>query len=113
MLRQYVSITLAVSLVALGSSGMLMIVLNSLAFQFQMHPVHKIFGVVMVVAGCLHVYLNFTPIRTYLKKRKVLVVATALSVLLLLLFAIGFNKSMDTETIEQIEQLMGQMGPKR
>ena len=56
--RKAVSITLLVSLMALASSGIMMIVLNSLEFQLQMHPVHKIFGVLLTIAGALHLYLN-------------------------------------------------------
>ena len=67
MVRQCVSITLVISLIALGASGLLMMFLNSFSFQLQMHPVHKIFGVIMVAAGTIHLFLNFKPIKSYLK----------------------------------------------
>ncbi|ARU48759.1 putative membrane protein [Sulfurospirillum diekertiae] len=70
MFRQVVSLTLLVSLLAVGSSGILMIILNSFEFQFQMHPVHKIFGVLMVLSGSLHLYLNFGSVKKILEYKK-------------------------------------------
>lgn len=109
MFRQCVSITLVISLIALAVSGVLMIILNSFTFQLQMHPVHKVFGLIMVLAGFIHVCLNITPIRKYLKNKRTLVLGVALSFILAFLFAVGLNKPMDTEHIEKIEQLMSQM----
>jgi len=110
MFRKCVSITLVLSFIALGSSGLLMLILNSFSFQLQMHPVHKVFGVIMVLAGCFHVYLNFKPIKNYLKNKQVLVPGAILSVFLIFLFVVGLNKPLDTERIEQIQQIMSQMG---
>lgn len=109
MLRQCVSITLVLSLTALGVSGILMIILNSFTFQLQMHPVHKIFGIIMVVAGALHVYLNFTPIKNYLRNKGVLVFGMIMSVLLVVLLIAGLNKQIDPELVEHIQLLMSQM----
>ena len=109
MVRQCVSITLVLSLIALGFSGVLMIILNSFSFQLQMHPIHKIFGIIMVLAGCFHVYLNFKPIKNYLKNTKVIVFGGIMSALLILLLVAGLNKPMDPELVEQVEQLMSQM----
>lgn len=113
MLRQSVSITLAISFVALGVSGLMMLILNSFAFQLQMHPVHKVFGIIMVISGCLHVYLNFTPIKNYLNNKKTLVLGVTLSFFLTFLFVIGLNKPMDQPSVEKIEQLMSQMESKQ
>ena len=113
MLRQFVSITLVVSFIALGISGLLMIVLNSFSFQLQMHPIHKIFGIIMAITGCVHVYLNFKPIKRYLKNKKVLVFGAIMSALLVLLLVAGLNKSMDPELVEQVQQLISQMESKQ
>lgn len=110
MLRQCVSITLVLSLIALSSSGLLMIILNSFSFQLQMHPVHKVFGIIMALAGCFHVYLNFKPIKNYLTNKKVIVFAAILSVFLVFLIVIGLTKPLDSEKVEQIQQIMSQMG---
>lgn len=113
MLRQYVSITLIFSLIAVGVSGLLMIVLNSFSFQLQMHPVHKVFGIMMVLSGSLHIGLNANPVRSYLKNKNVLVYGAILSVFLILLFVVGLNKPMDQANIELIEQTMSLMESKQ
>lgn len=113
MLRQFTSITLVLSFFALGVSGLMMLVLNSFAFQLQMHPVHKVFGIIMVLAGSLHVYLNLTPIKIYLKNKKTVVLGVAMSGLLMFLFVVGVNKPMDQPTVEKVEQLMSQMETKQ
>jgi Domain of unknown function (DUF4405) len=109
MLRQCASIALLVSIIALGSSGLLMIFLNSFTFQIQMHPVHKIFGIIMCVSGCLHIYLNFRPIKTYLNNRKLLITGTLLSIFMIFLFVVGLNKPFDHEVVKSIEKAMSQI----
>lgn len=113
MFRQCVSITLLISLIALGVSGLLMIILNSFSFQLQMHPVHKVFGIIMTLAGCLHLYLNFKPIQTYLKTRGVLIFGVALLMILTFLFVIGLNKPLDPTSVEKVEKIMFQMETKQ
>jgi len=113
MFRNCVSITLVISFIALGASGVLMTILNSFTFQLQMHPVHKIFGIIMALAGCFHIYLNFNPIKRYLKNKKVLVFGVILSIFLIFLVAIGLNKPMDPTGIEKIERLMSQLESKQ
>jgi drug/metabolite transporter (DMT)-like permease len=103
---------MVLSLIALGFSGMLMIVLNSFSFQLQMHPVHKIFGIIMVIAGSLHLYLNVKPIKIYLQNRWVMLFAATMSALLLVLIIAGLNKPMDPELVEQVQQIMSQMEAK-
>ncbi|MRX64855.1 DUF4405 domain-containing protein [Maribacter luteus] len=109
MFRKTVSITLLVSLMALASSGIMMILLNSLEFQLQMHPVHKIFGVLMTISGAFHIYFNFKPIKKYLSMRKVLVVGIGMLLMMSLLYVVGFNKTMDKDKIQEIELLMSQL----
>lgn len=113
MLRQFLSITLVISFIALGVSGSFMIILNSFAFQLQMHPVHKVFGIIMVIAGFFHVYLNLTLIKNYLKNRNTLVLGAAMSCLLSFLVVVGLNKPLDRTSVEEVEQLMSQMETKQ
>ena len=109
MFRKTVSITLLVSLMALASSGMLMIFLNSLEFQLQMHPVHKIFGILMTLSGAFHVYFNFKPIKKYLSLRKVFVFGVGMVLIMSFLYVVGMNKPLDKQKIQEIEVLMLQL----
>ena len=83
MFRQFISIILLVSLVALSSSGILMIVLGSFEFQLQMHPVHKIFGILLTLSGAFHLYYNFSAIKKYLSKRKMMLFAMVMTFLMI------------------------------
>ena len=109
MFRKLVSLTLLVSLVALSSSGILMIVLGSLEFQLQMHPVHKIFGILLTVSGGFHLYYNFGAIKKYLGNKKLALVTLFLTVIMVGLYAVGTAKPLDKKKIAQIEQIMKTM----
>jgi drug/metabolite transporter (DMT)-like permease len=109
MFRQFISITLLVSLVALSSSGILMIVLGSFEFQLQMHPVHKIFGILLTLSGAFHLYYNFSAIKKYLSKRKMMLFAMVMTFLMISLYAVGMAKPIDKQKIQQIEQILSSM----
>ena len=106
MFRKFVSIALVVSLMALASSGLLMIFLNDFAFQLKMHPVHKIFGIIMSVAGLFHVYFNFGQIKKYLGIKKLAVGFGVLCLMLAGLYTVGLNKPIDQQALSEIEAIM-------
>jgi len=83
----------------------LMIILNSFEFQFQMHPVHKIFGVLMVLSGSLHLYLNFGSVKKYLNIKKMALFTGVLSIIMVLLYGVGINKPLNIEKIKQMENI--------
>jgi amino acid transporter len=112
MLRKLTSITLLVSVVAVGISGLLMIILGSFKFQLQMHPVHKVFGILMCVSAVFHIYENFKPIKSYLKVNKIAISAAVLTTLLICLAVIGMNKPLNNTIIEEIESKMVQLEQK-
>jgi len=109
MFRKFVSLTLLVSLVALSSSGILMIVINSFAFQLQMHPVHKIFGILLTISGAFHLYLNFGAIKKYLGQKKMMIFAVVLTFFMVALYAVGISKPLDTHKVDQIEKILQSM----
>ncbi len=103
MFRKIVSTTLLVSFLALASSGIMMLIMGSYEFQLRMHPVHKLFGIAMVLSGCLHAMLNFKAIKKYLTAPKVLIFGIVLLVFMALLYVAGFNKPIDASVIKEIE----------
>ena len=109
MFRKIVSLALLISLIAICSSGLMMIILGDFAFQLQMHPVHKIFGVIFSIAGVLHLYLNFNPIKKYLSNKKLMVLTAILTFMVVGLYAIGLNKPLDENKINDITQIMKSM----
>lgn len=109
MFRKFVSLTLLVSLVALSSSGILMIVLGSFEFNLQMHPVHKIFGVLLTVSGAFHLYYNFAAIKKYLGQKRLIIFTVFMTFLMVTLYAVGFSKPLDPVKVNQIEKIMKTM----
>lgn len=109
MYRQFVSLTLLVSLVTLSSSGILMIVLGSFEFQLQMHPVHKIFGILLTLSGAFHLYYNFGAIKKYLSKRKMMLFAMVMTFLMMTLYAVGMAKPLDKSKVQRIEKILSSM----
>ena len=86
-----------------------MILLGSFEFQLQMHPVHKIFGILLTLSGAFHVYYNFTAIKKYLSKRKPMLFALVLTFIMIALYAIGMSKPIDPVKVQQIETIMKTM----
>ena len=56
--RRFTAIALLVSFVAMATSGLLMLIIDKPSFTFRMHPVHKLFGLVLVGAALSHIPLN-------------------------------------------------------
>jgi drug/metabolite transporter (DMT)-like permease len=109
MLRKLTSITLLISVIAVGISGVMMLLLGSFTFQLQMHPVHKVFGILMCVSAIFHMYFNFSAIKSYFKINKVAISAAVLSSALILLTFVGMNKPLNQTIIEDIEIKMSQL----
>jgi hypothetical protein len=107
--KKYISIILVFSLIALGSSGLLMIFLNSFEFKLRMHPLHPIFGIIMCVAGCFHIYFNFKRIKNYFREKKIIIASILLTVVLILMFAVSLNKPIDPIFIEKLKEVISQI----
>ena len=103
MLRKITSTTLFVSLIALASSGIMMLVINGFGFQLRMHPVHKIFGILMILCGCLHIYYNFTSVKKYLKSKSILLYTVGMILFMFLLYFAGYKKPLDQNIIKEID----------
>jgi hypothetical protein len=89
-----------------------MIILGSFEFQLQMHPIHKVFGAIMSVAGCLHVSLNYRSVMKYLNDKKILVSGVFLSLFMIFLCVVGLNKPLNLEAVNSIEKSMSQLESK-
>lgn len=109
MFRKFISIALLVSIIAVGSSGLMMIILGSFKFQLQMHPVHKIFGIIMCIASLFHVFYNFNAIKKYLTVGRIAISAGVLCAFLIFLFVVGMKRPLDEKAISEIENKMHQL----
>ena len=91
MLRKFIAVALFVSFVAMATSGMLMFVIEKPSFTMQMHPVHKLFGLVMVLAVLGHLSLNSRSFLNHLKTKSVSIFGGVLVISLVLLYGVAIN----------------------
>lgn len=108
MFRKFVAVTLFVSFIAMATSGMMMFIIERPSFTIQMHPVHKLFGLLMVVAAAAHLVLNFRPLRIHLKIRSVALSGVALIVALVLLYGAAVNNKVNPELAQKMDDAAAQ-----
>ena len=105
MFRRLVAICLLVSLVAMGTSGMLMFFIEAPSFTIQMHPVHKLFGLLMVFSACCHLYLNRRALFNHARQRSGSIALVALTVALVGLYALALQMDRHTPVGKQMDEL--------
>src|SRR5512134_709687 len=102
-MRKIAAVTLAVSFVAMATSGLMMYVVEKPSFTIQMHPVHKVFGLLMVAAAIAHLSLNFRGLLAHLRTRSVAVYGSALVAALVILYGVAINKTVPPELAQQMD----------
>ena len=103
MLRKLAAVSLAVSLVAMATSGLMMFVIEKPSFTIQMHPVHKVFGLVMILAAIAHLSLNYRGLINHLRTKSIALYGSALVAALVLLYGIAINNEVPAELAEQMD----------
>ena len=103
MLRKLTAITLAVSLVAMATSGLMMFFIEKPSFTIQMHPVHKLFGLLMVAAAIVHLGLNFQGLKNHLRNRRAAIFGIALVIALVVLYGVALNKQLPADLARQMD----------
>lgn len=105
MYRKLIAVTLFVSFIAMSTSGLLMFVIEKPSFSIQMHPVHKLFGLIMIFSVLGHLSLNYRSLLTYLKKRSVAVWAALMIVILIVLYGVALNNELPEEIAIPMDKL--------
>ncbi len=108
MFYKLVAVTLFVSFIAMSTSGLLMFFIERPSFTIQMHPVHKLFGLVMVAAMTAHIALNFRALRNYVRARAVALTGGALVALLVVVYAVAINNELPPEIAQPLDALGAQ-----
>lgn len=104
--RRASSITLGVSFVAMATSGAVMFFAHGLATQLRMHPVHNLFGLVMIAAGLVHLAFNLKALGGYLRARWATVLGGVLLAAMALLFAAGLQRPIDGDAVRRVEAIL-------
>jgi len=104
MTRKLTALCLLVSFIAMASSGLLMMVIDQPSFTIRMHPVHKLFGLLLVIAVGVHLVLNARALRQHLRDRRALTAGVALSVVLVAAYAAAALRPLDDDAARQLNE---------
>ncbi len=105
MFRKFIAVALMVSFVAMATSGMMMFVIEKPSFTLQMHPVHKLFGLVMILAVVGHIFFNYKALLGHLKERSVSLFGGLLVVALVFLYGVAINNEIPDHLASSINAL--------
>ena len=104
MIRKLSAIALAVSFIAIATSGMMMFVIEKPSFTLQMHPVHKLFGLVMVVSALIHLSLNYRALLNHLRTRGSALFGVVLVAALTVMYGVALNNEVPAALAEQMDR---------
>lgn len=113
--RAITAIVLFVSFVAMSTSGLLMLVVDRPSFSIRMHPVHKLFGVLLILGVLGHLGLNHRALLAHARQRAAAGVGAALAVVLVLVYGVAALMPIDADqaaTIDRAAERLEQ-GPAR
>lgn len=102
--RAITAIVLFVSFIAMSTSGLLMLVIDRPSFSIRMHPVHKLFGVLLILGVLGHLSLNYRALLTHTRQRAAAWVGAALAVILVLVYGVAALMEIDAEQAAIIDQ---------
>ena len=105
MFRKIFATTLFVSFLAMATSGLMMFFIEKPSFTIQMHPVHKIFGLLMVLAVVGHLSLNYRALLKHLKTKSVSIFGAVLIVILILLYSVSLTNEVRRDIAEPMDAL--------
>jgi hypothetical protein len=108
MIRKLVAVGLFVSFLAMASSGMMMFVIEKPSFTIQMHPVHKLFGLLMIVLVIAHLSFNYRALLNHLKARAAAWIGGGLVVLLVISYGVALNNQTPADLAEQMDAAAAQ-----
>jgi len=86
----------------MATSGLMMFFVERPSFTIQMHPVHKLFGLLMVAAAT-HIFMNYRSLLSHLKARAVTLYGAVLVVLLVLLYGAAINNKLPENIAEKMD----------
>ena len=105
MFRKCIALSLFVSFVAMSTSGIMMFVIEKPSFTIQMHPVHKVFGIIMILSVIGHLSLNYRSLLAYLRVRSAAVFGGAMVVILILLYGAAINNEIPAAIADPMDAL--------
>lgn len=105
MIRKIFAVSLLISFIAMATSGMMMFVIEKPSFTIQMHPVHKLFGLIMIASVIGHLSFNYRSLLTYLKTKSVAIFGGVLVCILVLLYGVAINNKVPENIAIPLDKL--------
>jgi hypothetical protein len=105
MFRKIIAVSLFVSFIAMSTSGLMMFFIEKPSFTIQMHPVHKLFGLILILSVIGHLNFNLKSIINYVKNRSIAVFGGVMVVLLVVLYGVALNNEVPPEIAIPMDKL--------
>lgn len=105
MMRKIIAVSLFISFIAMATSGLMMFVIEKPSFSIQMHPVHKLFGLIMIASVIGHLSFNYRSLLTYLKTKSVALYGGGMVCLLVLLYGVAINNKVPDSIAIPLDKL--------
>ncbi|MFM7332338.1 MAG: DUF4405 domain-containing protein [Brachymonas sp.] len=113
MFRKFAAVSLFVSFLAMATSGMMMFVIEKPSFTIQMHPVHKLFGLWMIISVIVHLSYNYRALLNHLKARSASVLGAVLVVVMVVLYGVSLNNAVPADLAQQMDSAAAKAEGKR
>jgi len=105
MFRKLIAVTLFVSFIAISTSGLLMFFIEKPSFTIQMHPVHKLFGLIMIIAVICHLSYHLKSIISYVKDRTIALFGGVMVCILVLVYGVAIQNKIPLEIAIPMDEL--------
>lgn len=105
MFRKIVAVALFVSFIAMSTSGLLMFFIEKPSFTIQMHPVHKLFGLILILSVIGHLSFNLKSIIHYVKNKSVAVFGGVMVCMLVLVYGVAMNNEVPSQIAIPMDKL--------
>jgi len=105
MSRKFFAVSLFISFIAMATSGMMMFVIEKPSFTIQMHPVHKLFGLIMIISVIGHLCFNYKALINHLKTKGVAIFGGVMVCLLVLLYGVAINNKVPDYIAKPMDNL--------
>ncbi len=105
MIRRLTTPVLLVAFLGMASSGLMMLIVDQPSFTLRMHPVHKLFGIVLVAAVGVHLYTQAATLRRHLKAPAARSVAGLVLTLLVICYALAWMNPVASEQARQLDDM--------
>lgn len=105
MMRRLTTSVLLVAFVGMASSGLMMLVVDQPSFTMRLHPVHKVFGILLVAAVGVHLFTQAATLRRHLKAPAARSVAGLVLTLLVICYALAWMNPVESEQAQQLDDM--------